>query len=56
MHFRFFLKKCTKFLRRKGIFWRTFHSIQFFLELQSLVDNLVDSFLELSMFINASLP
>ena len=34
-------------------FHKTFCSVQKFLELQSLVDDLVD-FLELSMFVNAS--
>ena len=56
MHFRFFWKKCITFLRKKGIFWRIFHSIQFFLELQSLVAELIDFFFKLSMFIHASLP
>ena len=45
MHFRFFMKKCITFLRKKGIFWRIFHSIQFFLELQALVAELIDFFL-----------
>ena len=38
----------------KRTFHKTFHNMQNFLELQCLVGNSVD-FLELSMFINASL-
>ena len=40
--------------RKKIAFCQAFHSLQILLELQCLVDDLVD-FLELSMFINASL-
>ena len=40
---------------KKRIFRKTFCSGRNFLELKYLVDDLVD-FLELSMFINASLP
>ena len=44
----------NKFVKKKRKFWKTFCSMQKFLELQFLVDHLVD-FLELSMFISASL-
>ena len=39
-------------MRKRRTFHKIFHSMQNFLELQYLVDNLVD-FLELLMFINA---
>ena len=41
--------------KKRRTFRQTFCSVQTFLELQCLVDDLVE-FLELSMFINASLP
>ena len=41
--------------RKKRILHKTFCSMQNFLELQCLIDDLVD-FLELSVFVNASLP
>ena len=43
-----------KFVKNKGICCKIFCNMQNLLELQCLVDDLVD-FLELSMFINASL-
>ena len=46
---------CDKFMKEKITFHKVFSSMQNFLELQCLIDDLVD-FLELSMFINASLP
>ena len=41
--------------RKKIAFCQAFHSLQILLGLQCLVDDLVD-FLEISMFIHASLP
>ena len=44
-----------KFVKKKRTLHKTFCSMQNFLELQCLIDDLVD-FLELSVFVNASLP
>ena len=44
-----------KFVKKKRTLHKTFCSVQNVLELPYLVDNLVD-FLELSVFVNASLP
>ena len=42
-------------MKKKIVFCKIFRSMQNFVELQSLVDDLV-YFLELSVFINTSLP
>ena len=42
-------------MKKKRTLHKTFCSMQNFLELQCLIDDLVD-FLELSVFVNASLP
>ena len=50
-------KKLTwdKFVEQKRTFWKIFRGMLGLLELQCSVDDLVD-FLELSMFVNTSLP
>ena len=50
-----FFKKCLdiKLLRKKRIFCKVVCSMQIILELQRLVDDLVNFFLELSFFVNA---